>query len=396
MIRKTLFWSHLILGIATGLMVLVMCVTGVLSAYQRQIQTYLNHLGVMSRSTAANAEPLSLDTLAERVREAEGEEPRSISVPADGTGPVEVSFERKGTVYLDAYSGTVIGRPSQAVFKFFGQVNAWHRAMGANGRNRAMGVAVMDAANFVCFLLVAGGIFLWLPRRWTWTHVRAVLVFRPNLSGKARDFNWHNVIGFWMLVPLAVMVWTGVALSYRWADRITVQALGQPERRQCAPAAPAFAFASEPDPFELRVAGLDPLLREAKGKLGDWRRIEVEIPGSIADPVNFAADLSGYGAPGQTRRLQLERDGTVLSLREDSLRGRSVYRFAHTGELWGVAGQTVAMLGCLGGVFLVYTGTALSIRRYAAWRSRKRKRKEKNATNETRKYQPDWATVRNS
>ena len=45
-------------------------------------------------------------------------------------------------------------------------------------------------------------------------------------------------------------------------------------------------------------------------------------------------------------------------------------RFAHTGELGGPAGEVVAGLACVGGAFLVWTGMALSLRRFAAWRAR--------------------------
>lgn len=42
---------------------------------------------------------------------------------------------------------------------------------------------------------------------------------------------------------------------------------------------------------------------------------------------------------------------------------RSWYRYTHTGEVFGVAGQTVAMLAAAGAVLLVWTGLALAWRR---------------------------------
>jgi uncharacterized iron-regulated membrane protein len=53
-------------------------------------------------------------------------------------------------------------------------------------------------------------------------------------------------------------------------------------------------------------------------------------------------------------------------------RARSWLRFAHTGEFYGLAGQTVAGLASLGGAFLVYTGLALATRRLLAWIRRRR------------------------
>ncbi len=58
----------------------------------------------------------------------------------------------------------------------------------------------------------------------------------------------------------------------------------------------------------------------------------------------------------------------------DLSRGRQVrswLRFAHTGEVYGLAGQTVAGLVSAGGVALVYTGLALAWRRFRAWLGRR-------------------------
>ena len=43
--------------------------------------------------------------------------------------------------------------------------------------------------------------------------VRSAL-FRPGLSGKARDFNWHNVIGIWSAPVLVVLTFTAMCISF--------------------------------------------------------------------------------------------------------------------------------------------------------------------------------------
>ncbi len=43
---------------------------------------------------------------------------------------------------------------------------------------------------------------------------------------------------------------------------------------------------------------------------------------------------------------------------------RALNRTLHTGEAGGLLGQTLAFFACLGGLFLVYTGFALSFRRF--------------------------------
>jgi hypothetical protein len=49
-------------------------------------------------------------------------------------------------------------------------------------------------------------------------------------------------------------------------------------------------------------------------------------------------------------------------------RARSWLRFAHTGEVYGTFGQTIAGLVSLGGAVLVWTGLSLAFRRLMAWR----------------------------
>ena len=49
----------------------------------------------------------------------------------------------------------------------------------------------------------------------------------------------------------------------------------------------------------------------------------------------------------------------------------AILRFAHTGEGLGLPGQTIAGIASAGAVVLVYSGLALSLRRFLTWRRRR-------------------------
>src|SRR6185312_12849638 len=66
----------------------------------------------------------------------------------------------------------------------------------------------------------------WLPRKWSWRNVKATLLFRGGLSGRARDFNWPNVIGIWCAVQLFLIVLSGVVMSYPWANNLSYRLTG--------------------------------------------------------------------------------------------------------------------------------------------------------------------------
>jgi uncharacterized iron-regulated membrane protein len=96
--------------------------------------------------------------------------------------------------------------------------------------------------------------------------------------------------------------------------------------------------------------------------------------------VVFAIDKGDGGQPQHRSTLTLNRaTGEVVSFEafsDQSLgrRLRSISRFAHTGEVLGLPGQTIAGLATGGAVVLVWTGIALTLRRFRGWVTRRSKR----------------------
>jgi uncharacterized iron-regulated membrane protein len=145
--RKFFFWVHLVVGLLASLFFLIMSGTGVLLAYRPQLEGMLNHWGVSSNPPVPGARPLPIETIAERVRENTASTPQTITVYPGSRRTVDVYLGRSsGTVYVDAYTGAVVGRPSQAVFGFFAGLMDWHTAMGIHGLKH-LGNTMIDAAN---------------------------------------------------------------------------------------------------------------------------------------------------------------------------------------------------------------------------------------------------------
>ena len=104
------------------------------------------------------------------------------------------------------------------------------------GEGRETGRAVTGAANLAFLVLVVTGPILWWPRRGS----RPVAFFQRGLAGRARDFNWHNVLGIWSALPLLVVVTTATVFSYDWANALLFRMVGE------APPAPRSRSASGP------------------------------------------------------------------------------------------------------------------------------------------------------
>jgi uncharacterized iron-regulated membrane protein len=258
-------------------------------------------------------------------------------------------------------------------------VTDWHRWLGASGENRAAARAITGASNLVFLFIVASGFYLWWPRKWTRNSLRAVTWFRRGQKAKARDFNWHNVIGFWSAAPLFVVVLSGVVISYTWASNLVYRAAGEePPAQQQRPAPAGGPGQQQPSQAPApSFEGIEPLLMRAERQVEGWRSVGVQLPQKPDAPLTFAIDRGNGGQPHLRSQLTLDRrTGEVVrwepaSNNSTGRRLRLWLRFAHTGEVYGLVGQTVAGLVSLGGAFLVYTGLSLALRRLWAWRGRR-------------------------
>lgn len=271
-----------------------------------------------------------------------------------------------------------------------------HLALGVTGGGRPVASAITGAANFSFLILVLSGLVIWWPRRFTPAAWRLALVFNPTLRGKARDFNWHNSLGFWSALPLAAVVASGVFMSYqwpaRWLDRVWGNAA---ERAAAAKPAPDRAAIERPanergsprnasriaPAFMGNIAGM---FRTVADEHPHWQSITITLPTLRDTLVQFAVAEGNTYRPDLKSQYWLSTTGIITrTTNYDSLstarKVRSWYRFSHTGEVFGVAGQGLATLVSLAGTVLVYSGLSLATRRLIAFMRRRKRRATRSA-----------------
>jgi len=375
-LRKIIFWCHLPVGVVAGLVILNMCVTGVLLTYEKQIISWADTRAYRSAPPTAEARHLPVETLIAKAAEARGAgaNATAITLKSDPAMPAEVAFGRDAaSLFVNPYSGQVLGEGSQKVRSFFRGVTDWHRWLGAKGENRNVARAITGACNLGFLFLVVSGFYLWWPRSWNWKSLRSVTWFRRGLPARARDFNWHNTIGFWSAGPLFIVVISAVVISYTWAGNLVYRLVGE------TPPAPR---ANQPSNGKVDASptNLDSAWSAAEQQVSNWNSITLQLPTAAAAQLTFNIDRGNGGQPQKRAQLVLDRaTGQVVRWEPfwSYTRGRqlrSILRFAHTGEVAGIVGQTIAGLVSMGGAVLVITGLALAFRRCYAWISRRARR----------------------
>ncbi len=372
-LRKVIFWCHLTAGVTGGVVIFIMSFTGVILTFEPQISAYTERHERWVIPPGLDAKRLSLDVLLAKVRQANpNARPASMTVWSDPMASVLVNFSPQDSVFVNPYTGELLGHTSP-VHKAMRVIVDWHRSLGS----QEIGRPITNACNLAFFVLAVTGVYLWWPRSWSWRALKPSLFFNPGLRGKARYWNWHNVIGFWSSSVLATLTLTAVVMSYPWANDLLYTLTGTLPPPRPVVLAPA-GNERTPSPSEKTrsnkpAASLDLLLARAERQAPGWLFMMMRFPPRPDGPVTVSIQEPEAPHPFARSQLTLDRaTGEAVKWEPyTSLvlgrRLRSWVRALHTGEAFGVGGQSVAGLASLGGCFLVWTGLAMAWRRFRSW-----------------------------
>lgn len=364
--RKIVFWLHLVLGVVGGIVIFIMCVTGAALSFEKNI---LEWVEADQRRVPIGETRLSAAAILGKVVEARpNSQPASFASQNDPGAAVTVSLGRDGSVFVDPYTGAITGTGSKTTRSFFGFMTDLHRWLVMSGDQRPIGKAITGACNLMFLALAITGIYIWFPRNVTWKNLRPRTWFRKTTSAKARELNWHTTIGFWTSIVLVVLTVTAAVISYQWASNLIFTFTGEEPPK---PAASQNQASQTPPPAFVVPVNVDELWRRAEERVPNWKSISLRLPltKEATFTIDEGASLNKFGRG--TLNLDAATAETVkwepYAEKSSASQIRSWMRFTHTGESFGLLGQFVGFVVCVGGAFLVYTGFALAFRRLARY-----------------------------
>lgn len=371
-LRRLLFWLHLCTGIVVGVVIAFLAVTGCILTFQAPIVNLAErHARVVSPSSSACVAP---STLLENAAAYRHSLPTALVLYSDPHQPAEISFGPESLLLADGCSGKVIGYGAVKLRGFFASVRDLHRWVALNGVRHETLRQIKNAAVLAFLFLIVSGLVLWLPRKFTGQHLRSAVFLRGKLHGRARDWNWHTVFGFWMSLPLAAIALTGIIMAYGWANALLYRVAGSP----LPPAAHSQAGRKQSKPLPVeKFALLNAAIERARMQDARWKSITMRLPSEKDREVTFTLDGGDGSKPQLRAQLVIARkDAQVMRWEPFSAnsRGRQwrLYaRFLHTGEIFGMAGRFIAAAAALSALLLIWTGFSLALRRLFSWKKRK-------------------------
>lgn len=379
-LRSYLFWLHLLMGVTGGVVIAIVSFTGAVLAFEDEILAWVEPLPQLSEEEATTVEPFHATTVIGRIEARyPGARVTSLRFHADPRQPYWVSFRDQASRYLHPGTFAEIAHSRGAWREFFSFNLSLHRYLAAPRHepdnpawwHRDFGHNVVSIATVAFLLLCASGLYLWWPRRLNWCTFRQFTRVRFDLQGLKRDWNWHNALGFWALFPLAVLCLTGLAITF------------EPVRNTIYPGSQETPLNIVPPTPDAPAASPDQIFEKVSTEVPDWTYLIFYLPRRHEDGTLIPRPLTIY-----TRNAAWPAQ-VYTPLRFDPYSGdllraphweslsfsqalRAINDTLHTGEVFGLIGKTIGTTACLAALLLIYTGWALSWRRFRRYRARRR------------------------
>ena len=336
-LRASLLWAHRWVGVALGLLLVVVAVTGGLLVFDRTLTRWQHPDLYPKTPRTGQAVPIarSIENL---VAGQPGVRVQGIILPRHD-GDALMLFAGPKAIHADPQTGEILGaRP---------RVNPLIRTLiqlHVNLLAGEVGATVVVVATFGSIALALSGLWLWWPLKIGW--------FRRGGDFRRFTFDLHSVAGFYASGSLLVIATTGLTLRYLHGEHPgPTMSDAPPAPRAEITADQAVAFAEKALPGARAMS----LELPAPNPRAPYRvQLSFPIDGSPAGrSVVFLNKFTG-----ETLAVHSAREGGWLK------RYQEMQLSLHTGAILGPSTKGIALLTCVALVLQIASG-------YVLWWKRK-------------------------
>jgi len=210
--KKLIRTLHLIIGLTTGIVVFIVAVTGCLTSFEEELR------GIVHRDLYEVKETSKeMKSLDEIVKVAKAEFPKekikNIHVKSDEQFNAEIQFQNRITVYVNPYTGKVVGKLEKDK-DFFGVVLDLHKNLLMD----ETGETITGISALLFLIMLISGIILWWPAKKS--NKKQKFTLMRNAKWPKRIYDLHSVLGFYASWIIIFTVLTGLIWSFEWAEDI--------------------------------------------------------------------------------------------------------------------------------------------------------------------------------
>lgn len=212
--KKLIGKIHLWLGLSSGIIVFIIAITGCLYAFQEEIQNITEEYRFVKEQNLDFLPPSKLVGIAKK------ELPNKLLHAIkynEKNNAVEAEFYQYEpsyyyTVFINPYTGKVLKTVNheEGFFAFIldGHFNLW--------LPHEIGQVVVSVATLIFLVLLVSGFILWYPKNKNAAKQRFSFKWKKGTKWKRKNYDLHNITGFYMLIIGIIFAITGLVWGFQW------------------------------------------------------------------------------------------------------------------------------------------------------------------------------------
>lgn len=211
-VKKAIGKLHLWLGFASGLIVFIIAVTGCLYAFKTEIEDLTQSYRYVPTQAKPVLSPSRLETIGHTILP--GKTLHSVTYRTGGRAAILTFYHYEPTyyylAYVNPYSGEVLQIDDMSR-DFFYQVLQGHYYLWLPP---TIGQPIVASATLVFVVMLLSGLVLWWPKNRAASRQRFSIKWRA--SWRRRNYDLHNVLGFYALTIGLLLSLTGLIWGFQW------------------------------------------------------------------------------------------------------------------------------------------------------------------------------------
>lgn len=376
-LKSWIRWIHLWLGMASGLIVSIVSITGCLFVFQNELSDIAYRKIFFVSPKVSTTLPIS--ELHQKAQKALGasmpvnfittyrQPDKAWEFMAYQTNDIALTYfgsvDYFKSVFINPYDGSVTGFRNYK-YDFFNIIKYTHWSLLLNTK---YGQPIVGWATLLFVILLITGLVLWWPKKWNNKTIQQNFTIKKTKNWKRYNYDLHNVLGFYSLLLALVLALTGLTWSFSWfrtLENILVGAVEiQPKEG---------ILQSTPSNYPKQKKPIDIAYNCMQTKYPTADRIAVIPPKSKEESVNMSA-YRGKETYYNRDDLQFDQyTGKLLNitLATQKNKGQRLLEMnydIHVGAIAGFPGKIIAFIISLICTSLPITGF------YIWWNKRKNK-----------------------
>jgi uncharacterized iron-regulated membrane protein len=367
-LKKIVSKLHLWLGLPSGIIVFIIAITGCLYAFQQEISNYTEDYRFVKEENNLFLPPSQLLPIAQRELPTKNIHALKYNGKNEAVEAIFYHYQPTYyyTTYLNPYTGNVLKTVNNET-GFFHFILDGHFYLWLP---QDIGQVVVAVATLIFLLLIISGFILWYPKNKSAAKQRFSFNWKKGMKWKRKNYDMHNVTGFYVLSIALIFAITGLVWGFQWFAYSYYTVLGGEKSLLYVEPISQKKVDTKSELVPLDVIWLKMLKEYPKAE-------SIEIHPPETDSAAIAANANDNKNTYHTADYRYFDQYTLQEVEVNHLWGRTkndkiadrLFKMnydIHTGGIFGLAGKIFAFLISLLIASLPVTGTLI-------WWGRKKK-----------------------